>query len=173
MKKYILKQSGKEVKVGDTIEMVQPVETIFGKTSITQDVEVDEEKLEILIKNRLVEVKEEEEDLLKPYIRKLARKMGFPFFGAVAFFQSLTEVSAFAAYQLLLLYISKDFNKGKDLKDFAILSVIGVNGHVMSVRNECLNYAHIPVFTTEADAQKAIKILKSLHEFLYEEQENH
>ena len=174
MKKYILKQTGKEVKVGDTIEMVQPIETIFGKTSITQDVVVDQQKLDILIKNGLVKEQEEQnDDVLKPYIRRIARKMGYPFFGVVAFLQSLTEVSVLAAYDLLLLQVSKDLNKGKDLRKYKTLLVVGRDGKVQAVANDHIDLNQIPVFTSEEDAEKAIGILPNFHEFLYGEQENH
>lgn len=159
MKKYILKKAGKEVKKGDVLDIT--------------DVTVDDALLDYLANKGFVEVKEVEEGLLKPYIRKLARKMGFPFFGAVAFLQSLTEVSAFAAYQLLLLQISKDFNKDRDLKKFSELAVVGVDGRVVLVKNKHLNYAHIPVFITMVEAQRAIEIVYGLHELLYGEQENH
>lgn len=173
MAKYFLKQSKKEVKVGDTIELIQPVETPFGRVEAKKEVPITEENLSKLIELGYVEVKEDEGDALHPYVRMVARQIGAPFFGAAAFLQVISDVTTLATFNILLFQISKKLNRGKDLKRYSKLWVIGCTGKITQVENINLNLEYLPVFTSKEDAQKALGILPELHSFLYGEQENH
>lgn len=156
MKKYILKKDGKEVKKGDVLDVM--------------DVTVDDALLDYLANKGFVEVKEVKEDPLKPYIRRIARKLNLSYPVAVDFLEVVAEVSPLAALNILLTQIANVFNKDKEIKDYNMVWVLGSNGKVVSSIHNNVSYKTVPVFTSKEDIYKAIELVSGLYEAVYGKQ---
>lgn len=123
MVKYYLKSTGKEVKVGETIEVEMLADTVFGKSTAKVDVLVTQSSLEILIQKGIV-VKEDDSlteeqlkkhwDLIKPYIRRFARKEKVALPDAIAVFAYVGEISPVAHIDMLLEQIAEVKNRDKE-----------------------------------------------------------
>ena len=101
MKKYFLKDSDQEVKMGQVIEVVTTTETPFGPVKVKKGGVVNATTLPALIKaGYIVEKEVEGFDTaahwveLKPYVRRLARKMEVSLPQAVIFLAGIQQLSS-------------------------------------------------------------------------------
>ena len=110
--KYFIKDSDKEVQMGQTIEVEQKVTTSLGEGVCKTQVVLTPENVRMLVKQGFLVQKEEEKGMshatkehwekLKPYIRRFARKNDMPLIPAIMFFASLEQVSPLAQINVLL-----------------------------------------------------------------------
>lgn len=165
MKKYVLRDSGKEFKMGDTVDVTVTVNTPFGEAKCVKKVIVDEKTLELLMNEGLVVV---QDGAIKPLFRRISRKLGLSLADAELFVSIVHDASPYAAIQLLLEQASKKFNNGKNLKEYDRFYYINVNGEVLTCKNRGI--FNTPIFTSREDATEALNIIEDYYKSIYGEQ---
>ena len=161
MVKHFLKNTDQEVKIGDKIRIKVPVNTPYGNGNCEMETLVTQASLEQLYKDGLVEKREISETPVKPkldfedykpYIRRLARKMGTPFNSAGDLLYILQKVSPHAHNCMLIDMMSEVMNKGKNLGDYVYIVNLGAGEPVKKVFNKNVD---LPKFASFEHAQKA------------------
>lgn len=171
MKKYILKSTGKEVKIGDVVDFSFVVKTVFGEEKVVQKVKVTEDTVNHLISAGLIkEATELIKNEIKPLFRKIARNLDLSLPEAELFVAVIHDVSPYAAYQLLLEQALKKINTGKDLSKYKWFYFVNPNMDIRTCQNGG-NY-NVPVFISEEDAQKALNLVEDYFKSVYGEQED-
>lgn len=125
MKKFFLKEDGKEVKLGEKIQISTPVSTSYGEGRTQVEIEISPATLKKLVDDGFVIIKEDEPQKtesqtflknMKPYFKRFAIKNGMSFPSCIKYFSLLFEVSKRAHLLVLLETIAevknKDFKKG-------------------------------------------------------------
>lgn len=166
--KYFIKDSDKEVQMGQTIEVEQKVVTSLGEGVCKTQVVVTPENVGLLVKQGFLVQKEEENGMppalkehwekLKPYIRRFARKNDMPLVPAILFFASLEQVSPLAQIHVLLETISEVKNRGKS-PEFARYYLNPVYGFKVTMIDP-KNSKFLPVFYSGNDAKEAYELIK-------------
>lgn len=166
--KYFIKDSDKEVQMGQTIEVEQKVITSLGEGVCKTQVVITPESVELLVKQGFLVQKEEEEGMppatkehwwkLKPYIRRFARKNDMPLVSAILFFASLEQVSPLAQIHVLLETISEVKNRGKSAAPtvFYLSPSNGFKPVIMNLRAS----RYCPTFFSKSDAEEAYELIK-------------
>lgn len=167
MKKYILKETGEEVKMGSTLSVTIKVQTLFGEAKCVKKVVINENTLKLLMSEGLVEV---QENKIKSLFRRIARKLEMTLDDAEVFVGFIYDVSPYIACQLLLEQASKKFNNGKDLSKYKWFYFVNPNMDIRTCQNGG-NY-NVPVFISEEDAQKALNLVENYFKSVYGEQED-
>lgn len=105
MKKYIVKETGQEIKIGDRGTIVEKKTTPYGEGKLITEVKITKETLHNLIKDGVVEVREEKTDAEKaeefeklldniiPAFKKLAKDNDEPFDKVLITLQGLLSFS--------------------------------------------------------------------------------
>lgn len=166
--KYFIKDSDKEVQMGQTIEVEQKVTTSLGEGICKTQVVVTPENVGLLVKKGFLVQKEEEKGMspalkehwekLKPYIRRFARKNDMPLVPAILFFASLESVSPLAQIHVLLEIISEVKNRRKSpaSRVFCLSPICGFKIAMVSL--EASKFT--PVFYSRGDAEEAYELIK-------------
>lgn len=169
MKKYVLRNSGKEFKIGDTVDVTVTVNTPFGEAKCVKKVVVNEQTLGLLIKEGLVIVKDDNY-FLKPVMRKIARRLKCSLEEAELFVKVVAHVSTYAALQTLLEQFSKKLNSEGDFNSAQTLFYVNPNGEVVSCMNKGVHEG--PLFTSREQAEQTLSLVYEYFESLYGEQED-
>ena len=160
MIKYYLKNTDKEVKVGDRITISVPTSTPYGQAKCDIEVLVTQDTLNQLVKDNLVIKKEEYEINLeeyKPFIRRIARKCDITFPEACELLDAIKRVSMNAHNAIMLEAMTEVFNKDKILDQNPWVYVINSHGEVSCSRREGIIE---PYFIAKNDAVKALSLLR-------------
>ena len=170
MKKYKIKETGKEIKVGDRITIVTSRKTSFGELNAKETFPVNTIILEQLVKKGLVEVttpKKNEE--LSFYVKLLAQKLGRSYDDTASMLDDMNKVCSRAVLDLLLDTIAQVFyNEDPDAFDkaehyYSIRLYDGKCGEVHKV------HSRIPLFKSIEDVEAAREILKEQLVYMYGE----
>ena len=163
--KYFIKDSDKEVQMGQTIEVEQKVTTSLGEGVCKTQVVITPENIGLLVKQGFLVQKEEEKGMspnlkehwekLKPYVRRFARKNNIPLVPAIMFFASLEQVSPLAQIHVLLETISEVKNRGKEGEQRYFCDPI--RSYKVT---EYLCHPMLPGFIDMADAKEAYELIK-------------
>lgn len=166
--KYFIKDSDKEVKMGQTIEVEQKVTTSLGEGICKTQIVLTPENVGLLVKQGFLVQKEEEKEMsldlkehwekLKPYIRRFARKNDMPLVPAIMFFASLEQVSPLAQIHVLLETISEVKNRGKSPNSymFYLNPCNGFKATIVGLRAS----KYCPTFFSKSDAEEAYELIK-------------
>lgn len=120
MKKFFLKD-GKEVKLGEKIQISTPVRTSYGEGKAQVEVEISPATLKKLVDDGFVTIKDDKPqkteaqlffESMKPYYRRFARKNGMTLSACFAYFSLLAETSKRAHLTVLLETIAEVKNGG-------------------------------------------------------------
>lgn len=123
MKKFFLKEDGKEVKLGEKIQISTPVNTSYGVGKAQVEVEVSPATLKKLVDDGFVIIEDDGPqkteaqiffENMKPYFRRFARKNGMSLPSCMGYFLLLAETSKRAHLLVLLETIAEV--KNRDLK---------------------------------------------------------
>ena len=168
MKRYKVKKTGKEIKIGDSIAIVTSRKTSFGVLNIKKVTPVTETILEQLAKDGFVEIispKKNQE--LSFYVGLLAQKLGRETDEVTSMLDDMNKVCSRAVLDLLLDIIAQAFYN-EDPKAFdeaenyySIRLHDGKCGVVHKV------HSHIPLFKSEEDVEAAREILKDQLIYMY------
>lgn len=169
MKKYVLKNSGKEFKMGDTVDVTVTVNTPFGEAKCVKKVVVNEESLKLLIAEGLVVVKAGN-DPIKPIMRRIARRLKSSLEDAELFIKVVAHVSTYSAIQLLLEQFSKKMRSEADFSSAKTLYYVNPNGEVVSCINKGIHEGAL--FASREQAEQALALIFEYFESLYGEQED-
>ena len=160
MVKYYLKNTDKEVKVGDRITISVPTSTPYGQAKCDIDVLVTQETLNQLVEDNLVDKKEEQKinfEYYKPFIRRIARKHNITFPEACEFLDNLKDISVHAHNAMMLEAMAEVLNRDKVVGVSNWVWVINAHGEVVSTQ---LQGIVKPFFLDKKDAIKALSLLK-------------
>lgn len=165
MKKFFLKEDGKEVKFGEKIQISIPVNTSYGGGKAQVEVEVSPVTLKKLVDDGFVIIKDDEPqkteaqiffENMKPYFRRFARKNGMSLPACIGYFLTLSETSKRAHLLVLLETIAevknRDLKKGSKVywlnpaANYKVAEVVG-------------NHNNAVVFYSPEDAVDAYKLL--------------
>ena len=161
MKKYFLKESKQEIAVGQTIELTTPVTTSYGEGVATTEVKVTESVLKKLISDGFVVEEDPEKEQveqvivkLRPYIKKLAKRVGISYSSAYVLLGMLAKYPM-AHLTMLIEIMAASMNEGKTAGNSCFVL------HPIHDFIPCRVRRHIPgSFYSEADATNAYNILK-------------
>lgn len=164
MTRYFVKGTDKEVKVGMTVQIETLTDTDFGKGKAVVNVPVTQASLELLIKKGLVEKRDEftvedgkkHLELLKPYIRRFARKNKIDFPQACAILAEIAKISPVAHIEILLEQISEVLNRERT-PGFSAYYLSPLNDYHTTVIPRGKGFA--PVFYNNEDAKEAYKLI--------------
>lgn len=170
MSKYFLKESGEEVKIGDTIVIRKEVKTPLGRGTMIIEKVVTEDNVSLLVKEGILVIDIEKENFTS-YIKQVAESHNMSFEQAVCLLFDMSKVDTFTALHLLL----------KAASEKAMMHYKGDTGVVINLHNGKVKdmnsirhaYSHLPIFPTKEAAEKAIATLEGLYEKVYgSKQEN-
>ena len=166
MKKYILTETGKEVKVGDKITLPRSmVYALFGGRTEVQML-LTEEVIPMLKKFYIINVKGMYPTDIEYYIKKAAMRLYCNTHDMADLINTLLEKMPLTALQLLLKTISFEFTKDVNFAKLSKVYAVDLyNGNIFSI-DKCRNY-RIAWFDTEDKAKLALKILKPYMEKIY------
>lgn len=118
MKKYFLKESGKEVEVGNTIRRAEEIDhPILGKCKSTTDILVTESILPKLIEAGIIGIKDDKstctsEDFdVECCIQRIADRMDWQYNKTVGYLNKISEIYPIAAFSILLREIAVELDK--------------------------------------------------------------
>ena len=161
MIKYYLKNTDKEVKVGDRITISVPTSTPYGQGKCDIEVLVTQETLNHLVDDNLVVKKDDGKfdfEVYKPFVRRIARKHDVSFPEACELLDGLREISMPAHNALLLEAMSEVFNRDKTVN--SLVFVLNSHGRISRASVEGIV---VPYFIEQADALKAISLMKPFY----------
>lgn len=167
MKKYY-NQKGQEVKVGDDITIQTKSPFIQGGLTIYK---ITEEVLQLLAKEELLTVKEEEVEYPIPvnldfYVGLIADANGWSLSYTKSFLNQIGDLYPVALFQILLRAIAEylDEQYPDHIKDSPeIYGVDTLSGQVMKIDKEAIrNYRNFAAFRTPEDAGIACRILREM-----------
>lgn len=167
MKKYFLKESRQEIAVGQTIELTTPVTSSYGEGVAVTKVKVTESVLKKLIRDGFVVEEDPEEEQIKqaivnlrPYIKKLAKKMGISYNSAYMFLSMLSE-HPLTHLTMLIEAMSNSMNEGKALDSsyYILHPLYGFTPYKVTIKGTSKNLTP-GLFYNKADADAAYHILK-------------
>ena len=146
MKKFFVKSTNKEVKIGDTITLEFVTDTPFGVVTATKTLEVNGKVLETLIKDDKVIVKEVKPNhniIVAAALNKLASKFKCSEAEMLEILHTIKEVNPWAAVQLLLREIAIELDTQyldhiSNSESLYGLSPQDLNVHKIDKKNCCM-----------------------------------
>ena len=170
MKKYIIKQTGQEIKVGQRIIIKGIQNTSFGQLRYYENTVATKEFINELIKKKLVSVVEHKDTKdLTFYVGLLAQKMHKDVDEVVSMLDDMNKVCSRAVLDLLLDTIAQAFyNDDPKAFDEAehYYSIRLYDGKCGEVRRV---HSRIPLFKSVEDVEAARQILKQQLIYMYGE----
>lgn len=171
--KYFLKKNNEEIKIGQTIELSTSVDTSYGPGVATTKVKVTEPMLKKLIEDGFVVEKKEKKEsnkvdditntiiALKPYLKKIGKKVGFDLHEVMMLLSIVSGVSKAVHLGIFIEVIAEAKNKGKTIKNKAYY-LNPIYGYKPSP--VIGNFNGAPVFADLEDAEEVYKLLLPLIE---------
>lgn len=167
MKKYVLKETGKEVFLGDTL--VKIIKTFKGKLALP--IVITESTLAKLVKEGVIEEvnptqpKSDISEEIGFYIEHLANRAGWKAENLAKYLDNLALISEAALFSILLREIAIVLDKQypDHIENSPEIFVISLaNGEIQKVKelHRIKNFKNFAAFRTVADAIKAKSILK-------------
>ena len=166
MKKFFVKSTNKEVKIGDTITLEFVTDTPFGEVTATKTLEATGKVLETLIKDDKVIVKEVKPNhniIVAAALNKLACKFKCSEAEMLEILHTIKKVNPWAAVQLLLKEIAVELdmqysNHISNSEEFYGISPQDEEIHKID-KKTIKSFSNAPWFRTMEDAQIAKKII--------------
>ena len=161
MKKFFVKSTNKEVKIGDTITLEFVTDTPFGEVTATKTLEVTGKVLETLIKDDKViakEVKPNHNIIVAAALNKLACKFKCSEAEMLEILHTIKKVNPWAAVQLLLkeIAIELDMQYSNHISN----GISPQDEEIHKIDKKTIkSFNNAPWFRTMEDAQIAKKII--------------
>ncbi len=167
MKKFIDVKSGKEVKIGDTIDIISIIDlSVFGKVRVVKSITLTEIALKQLIKDGKVKVVdiENHDDIWNAAITNLVEKTGWKGEKLNNILNTLEEVNPWAVTQIVLRGIAIELDKKYEdhiNKSEHIYAVSPQDGKIHEINKAHIkNYRAFPAFRTVEDAKIACNLVR-------------
>lgn len=178
MKKFILKSTGKEVKLGDKLIRQGEIDTTLGKGYLRQEIVVNEGTLPELLKLGIIiekcETKKEAQEVpmnLDYYLHKIAERMGWNVNRVYNHLNATDAILPSAAFSIVLREIATEFDKkysGHIEESPEIYVVSLLNGKIAKAdKSHIRNYRNFAAFRTAEDAKTACIITKDILKNLF------
>lgn len=164
-KTYILKSNGKEVKIGEVIEVFKDskFETFFGKGSATILVKMTEANIPALLQEGIIIEKPSDKEIptdVDYYISKVANKLGWKEKKFRNYLEVLASINPIGAFNILLKAIAIELDKkypNHISKSENIFIVSVFDGSIRQAdKSHIKTYKHFSAFRTREDAQFAL-----------------
>jgi hypothetical protein len=172
MEKFVLKQSGKEVKMGDKLIKHGVINTPIGKGVIMQEVLVNEETLPKLLEaGVVVPAGEKKIDTTVPmeldfYIGKIAKRLGWKPEKTYNYLNNVDSVLPAAAFSMVLREIAIELDKKYEdhiEKSPEIYVISMLDGRITKANKAHIkNYRNFAAFRSIEDAKVACRIVKPI-----------
>lgn len=159
MSKYFLKESGKEVKIGDTIEVEKEVRTPLGRGNLIVDVVITEDNIPLLTKEGIIKVLNEPA-IFKTYVERIPKSHDMDSMCTAYFMSVLLGSDKFVALCLLLKAASDIAMENYTGVECAIINLH--NGYIYKYSDKKNALPTMPVFPTIEDAEATKAVLKEL-----------
>lgn len=169
MKKFVNTLNGKEVKMGDTIEITSYSNIPnFGKVKTSYRTIIDEKTLDVLIKNKIVKIvecNENYDDIWNAAIYNLMEKTGWKEDKLSGILENLEKVNLWAVTQIILKEIAIELDK--NYKDHInesehIYAISPQDGRIHEINKAHIkNYKAFPAFRSIGDAKIACSLLRN------------
>lgn len=161
MKKYFLKSTKEEIKVGNKIQLKKKMNTFYGEGILTTDVTVTEKILKKLISDGFVYIQEENGNVvnhkaLKPYISEFARKSNLSLFEAYITLLYILEISPRAYLATITEIIAEVKNANKEPGKYCWYLFPLYNYKPIQIAG---NPTTVTAFYNEEDAREAYNLL--------------
>ena len=177
MTKFIFKDSGKEVKLGDRITMKGNITLPFvGVTTIMQEVPVNAGTLaEMIGRGMVVPVESSSKESvpmeLSHYVEKLAQRLGKSTEDMIQLLMSMDKVYPVLSFSLLLREIAIELDKKykdhiENSPEIYVVSLL--DGRITKANKACIrNYRNFAAFRSVSDAKIACSIMKPILKELF------
>lgn len=172
MEKFILKQSGKKVRMGDKLIKYGVINTPTGKGVVTQEVLVNEETLPKLLEaGVVVSAGKMKMDTTVPmeldfYIGKIAKRLGWKPDKTYNYLNNVDSVLPAAAFSMVLREIAIELDKKYEdhIENSPEIYVISMLDGKIAKANKAhiKNYRNFAAFRTIEDAKIACRIVKPI-----------
>lgn len=178
MKKFILTNNGKEVKIGDKLAMKQKFNTSYGEGYVLQEILVTKGVLHELIKEGIIKEICTQECTCKKckshstpmdieyYIEKIAEKMNWNTNKVYNYLNSINSILPSAALSIILREIAVELDKQYEdhIEQSPEIYVISLfDGRITKANKAHIkNYKNFAAFRTIEDAKIACKITREL-----------
>lgn len=178
MEKFILKQNGKEVKIGDKLVKQGLMDTPLGRGFVIQEIIIDEETIPELLRMGVIEPIKENKTVDVPveitfYIEKIANKMNCHIKKVINHLNAITLVYPAASASLLLKEVAIELDKKyKDhiSKSPEIYVISVLDGQIVKANKDHIkNYRNFAAFRSIEDAKTAYNIVKPFMEEMFKD----
>lgn len=176
-KTYILKESKKEIKIGEVISILKSVDTPLGRVQSTLYVKVTKDNIPILLQEGYIIEKSLEKEIptdVDYYISKVANKLGWKEKKFRNYLEVLASINPIGAFNILLKAIAIELDKKypdhiSKSENIFIVSVF--DGSIRQAdKSHIKTYKHFSAFRTREDAQFALHILKNQFYYCFNDQ---
>ena len=172
MEKFVLKQNGKEVKMGDKLVKYGVINTPMGKSVIAHEVLVDEETLPKLLESGVVvPTGKTKIDTTVPmelnfYIGKIAKRLGWKPEKTYNYLNNVDSVLPAAAFSMVLREIAIELDKKYEDhidKSPEIYVISMLDGRITKANKAHIkNYRNFAAFRSVSDAKIACSIVRDI-----------
>ena len=176
-KTYILKESGKEVKIGEIIRVSKETETPLGKGWTTVYVRITEDNIPVLLQEGIIVEKPSDKEIptdVDYYISKVANKLGWKEKKFRNYLEVLASINPIGAFNILLKAIAIELDKkypNHISKSENIFIVSVFDGSIRQAdKSHIKTYKHFSAFRTREDAQFALHVLKNQFYYCFNDQ---
>ena len=168
MEKFVLTQSGKEVKVGEKLTVKVAVNTPFGVGTVTHEIPVNENTIPELVKNGVLKPIEGEGNFIPMdinfYIGKIAKRMNWKIEKTYNYLNNIDSIMPAAAFSMILKEIAIELDKKYEdhiENSPEIYTISALDGRITKVNKAHIkNYRNFAAFRSVSDARIACSILR-------------
>lgn len=176
-KTYILKESKKEIKIGEAISLLKSVDTPLGRVQSTLYVKVTKDNIPILLEEGYIIEKPSDKEIptdVDYYISKVANKLGWKEKKFRNYLEVLASINPIGAFNILLKAIAIELDKkypNHISKSENIFIVSVFDGSIRQAdKSHIKTYKHFSAFRTREDAQFALHVLKNQFYYCFNDQ---
>ena len=171
MKKFIVVESGKEIKLGDKITLMFDVNTPFGVVEVNKVVPVTETILMRLIADKKVKVVDTDDNteydaIWNAALISLSKKTGWKPDKLNGILSTIESVNPWAATQIVLKEIAIELDKKYEdhiNKSDEIYAISPQDGRIHKINKKTVkNYKAFPAFRNVEDAKIACRITRDI-----------
>ena len=177
MNKLKLKQTGKEVKMGD--KLIKVVE-LFGIPVPVARLEVNETTLPDLIKQGIIVAEGSDSDIditIEDAVQHLANRIGWNIENLGKYFNNLYKISPAAVFEIVLKELAILLDEkypGHISNSKEIWTINKASGEIQEIKNlsKIKSFQHFAAFRSLEDALVAKRVISPILEDLYGKQKN-
>lgn len=176
-KTYILKESKKEIKIGEVISILKSVDTPLGRVQSTLYVKVTKDNIPILLQEGYIIEKPSDKEIptdVDYYISKVANKLGWKEKKFRNYLEVLASINPIGAFNILLKAIAIELDKkypNHISKSENIFIVSVFDGSIRQAdKSHIKTYKHFSAFRTREDAKFALDVLKNQFNYCFNDQ---